>query len=114
MDPGTRIQVNSTQSHVKAIPCIKKQPKKKSLRRPQEEKERKGPTINYKVINKYTSYINVVLLLSNNLKEQKKFKEQKFPRKKKSKEYKLHYLFQSYIVSKLYSGEKLGYKFGCS
>ena len=78
------------------------------MRRPQEEKERKGPTINYKVINKYTSYINVVLLLSNNL------KEQKFPRKKKSKEYKLHYLFQSYIVSKLYSGEKLGYKFGCS
>ena len=52
--------------------------KKKSLRRPQEEKERKGPTINYKVINKYTSYINVVLLLSNNL------KEQKFPRKKKN------------------------------
>ena len=59
--------------------------KKKSLRRPQEEKERKGPTINYKVINKYTSYINVVLLLSNNLKAEKNLKSRNFPEKKNLK-----------------------------
>ena len=89
----------------------KKATKKEILRRPQEEKERKGPTINYKVINKHNSYINVVLLLSNNLKSRKNLNSRNFPEnfKKKTKEYKLYYLFQSYIV-----GKKLGYKFGCS